>query len=474
MQVLVVIANYGTKNDPYLAKVLEGYRAMAHSVKLIVLCSQPKDLGPDVEVVVQPPTAHPWTFPFPHKQMFADRLEEFDLFIYSEDDMPVTQRNLDAFLAVTRVLPADEIAGFIRSETDTNGEAYCPEAHGEFHWDPASVRVREHYTFASFTNDHAAAYVLTRDQLKRAIASGGFLVPPHEGRYDLLVSAATDPYTQCGMKKVVCISHIDDFVLPHLPNKYIGKLGLKMSEMKLHIAALMEIARGARPAAALIPGETKLPLAMWSKDFYEPASGELLSAVPRSAMRILSVGCGWGALEEALQAHGARVTAVPLNSVIAASAESRGVETVCGNLQSAREALQGRTFDCLIVANLAHLAADPSHMLSSFRELVRAGGHVIVSAPNFASLPVRARRLQRRAGYSSLGNYEKTGVHATTRGDVAAWFRSAGIRSGKTAWLRKKLAAGPRKPLGTRLSDVAFAFARPLFARDFIAMGRVA
>ncbi len=41
-------------------------------------------------------------------------------------------------------------------------------------------------TYAQFTNAHSACYILTRDQLRRAIASGGFMTEPYAGEYDML------------------------------------------------------------------------------------------------------------------------------------------------------------------------------------------------------------------------------------------------------------------------------------------------
>src|SRR5207237_3641712 len=140
--------------------------------------------------------------PFAHNQLFAERIDDYDLFIYSEDDILITTRNLEAFRAASRTLPDDVIAGFVRFETGNDGALYFDPLCSHFHWDPASVRSVGDYTFAFYTNEHSASYVLTHEQLKRAIRSGGFLLAPYEGRYDMLCTAATDPYTRCGFRKM--------------------------------------------------------------------------------------------------------------------------------------------------------------------------------------------------------------------------------------------------------------------------------
>ena len=161
-----------------------------------------------------------------HKKVFADRADQYDLFIYSEDDILVTEDNLRAFLDACSVLEDNEIAGFFRVEKGSGGNVNYPDVHANFHWVPNSVRSRGKYTFAAFTNEHAACYVLTQNQLRKALNSGGFLVGPHEWKYDLLCTAATDPYTQCGFQKLIPISHFDDFTVEHLSNKYVGKVGI--------------------------------------------------------------------------------------------------------------------------------------------------------------------------------------------------------------------------------------------------------
>ena len=165
-------------------------------------------------------------------------LERYDLFVYSEDDILITEKNLRAFLEVSAALREDELAGFLRIEYGSNGAVNYPDIHGNFHWDPASIGSRGRYTVAKFTNEHAACYVLTRNQLKKAIKSGGFLVDPHEWKYDLLCTAATDPYTQCGFTKLIPISHLDDFTVHHLSNKYVGKMGVDETQLRAQVRSM--------------------------------------------------------------------------------------------------------------------------------------------------------------------------------------------------------------------------------------------
>jgi SAM-dependent methyltransferase len=427
MKILVAIANYGTKSNQYLCRLVEEYRAMPFAVDIVVLSNIPKQVAPDIEVIVGLPSRDPWSLPFGHKAVFAARSKDYDLFIYSEDDVLVTERNIRAFLHACTVLSENELAGFIRFEQSPDGGRSFPDVHGHFHWDPSSVRSRGECTFAFFTNEHAGLYMLTREQLKRAIDSGGFLVEPHQGKYDLLCAAATDPYTQCGSRKLVCISQIDDFLVHHVPDKYAGKLGASQSIFHRQIEALMRMWKNGSTAPGLFQTETKLPGWHYSKNYYEEVKTEVNSLIPNAARSVLSLGCGWGAAEASLVKRGARVVALPLDSVISVDAESMGVELVKGTFGAARQALEGQHFDCLFISNVLHLVANPVELLSSFAHVLTDTSRIVAVVPTVSHLSRISRRIRRGEHLPNLGNYEMSGVHSTSHRVVRKWFRDAGF-----------------------------------------------
>ncbi len=194
---LVAIASFGTANDRYLQRLIHEYRAMPFDIDFVVLSNLDKSVGAGVEVIVGLPTRNPWSLRSRTRGYLSIALHLFRR--RHPDDGTVRH-----FLEVTSVLNDDEIAGFLRFEEGRDGSLSYPDVHGHFHWAPASLRTRGKYTLAHFTNEHSACCVLTQDQLKRAIDSGGFLMPPHEWKYDLLCTAATDTYAQCGFTKLLC------------------------------------------------------------------------------------------------------------------------------------------------------------------------------------------------------------------------------------------------------------------------------
>ena len=285
------------------------------------------------------------------------------------------------------------------------------------------------YTFAYFTNEHSACYILTQDQLRRAIASGGFLLPPHQGRYDLLCTAATDPYTQCGFRKLICISRIEDFLLHHLPNQYLGRMGLPYDQMRAQAKALFRCLEDRKASAELLPSPVGLNTCRWNKRYYGRAGQNVLAAVPDNAQSILSVGCGDGVTEASLIARGARVVGIPLDAVMAELATAKGMELTAPDLEKAAESLRGQRFDCILLADVLPHVPEPPAFLAMVVELLAEGGRLVITAPNFGYLKYRLSDPDGRRMWRSPDPFERFHLHRTTRRMLARWLRAVGLRA---------------------------------------------
>ena len=440
LSVLVALASYGTSNDRYLERLIREYQSMAFDIDIIILSNIDKKPAPGVECRVGLPSKDPWSLPFAHKSLFAERADRYDLFIYSEDDILLTERQLRAFLEVTEALQDDEIAGFVRMEKNADGAISYPDMHDEFHWDAGSLRTRRNYVLASFTNEHAGCYVLTQSQLRKAIKSGGFLVAPYQWKHDLLCTAATDPYIQCGFTKLIPISHFDDFTVHHLSDKYAGKFGVDEAEMRSQVGTMLKLAGDVAAPVPLLDRETKLWRRMFSKEYYERINPDVLSAIPPEARTVLSVGCGSGVLECALAEQGLRVVAVPLDPVICGGAASKGVEMVHGDFRAAAEKLRNQTFDCILFLNMLHLIPDPVEVLSLFRGAMHEKSVMIIQSPNMRSVPEMWRRVRYSHRYRGLGRFDQSGVHITGVRKVGDWCRRAGLTVDRNIGLLHKRA----------------------------------
>jgi 2-polyprenyl-3-methyl-5-hydroxy-6-metoxy-1,4-benzoquinol methylase len=435
-KLLVVIASFGSKQDKYMEVLVREYRKMSFSVDVVVVSNVDKAVPDGAELVVGMPTKDPWSLPFAHKKVMADRANDYDLFIYSENDTPISERNIEAFLRVSKELPANEIPGFLRYEDGPTGLRNYINLHGHYHWDSTSPVQRGPYTFAFLTNEHSACYLLTREQLRRSIDSGGFLVPPHHEKYDLACTASTDPYTSCGFRKLICISNLEDFLVHHLPDKYTGpEFKLSDQSFQQQLEVLMAIGANGKRPAILVQGETKLPAAMYSKDYDEPVRPEVVSEIPGSVRSILSLGSGTGKTERWLAEKGLKVTAAPLDRVIGACVEGNGIEVVYGDFAAVRKQLDGRKFDCLYLSNILHLVPDPQKILSQFADLLSPGGYILVVSPNVVNVRNQFNKLKGTNGYGALGTFEESGVQKVSKSTLKQWFRGAGLRLETMKWI---------------------------------------
>ncbi len=423
IRVLVAIANYGFKNIEYLKRLIQEYQAMPCNTHITVLSNVPKELGPNVEVAVGLPTKDPWSLPFGHKKIFSERIEDYDLFIYSEDDVLVTWKNIETFLHLTKMLPKNDICGFLRYELDLNDKKFYPDFVGPYHWLPKSVKKIEQFTFAEFSNAHSACYVLTREQLRTALSSGGYLVEPHQGRYDLLCSAATDPYIQCGFNKMICISHISDLLVHHLPNKYVGKLGINENDFDKQITFMLSSDYACNVGQELFITTKNINTIIWDKAYFDGPDKDLISLVSQDAKRILTVGCGNAVTEGILIRNGYKVTSIPLDPIVGALAASKGVAVMEANFDQAFQALYGTSFDCIVFSDVLQHLKDPVDILSKTIRLLADDGELLISIPNFKYI----KFLKDHYPIFKKWTYSKHLLQTVDKKDLTEWFKLTGF-----------------------------------------------
>ena len=464
-KLLVAIASYGRGGDKYLARLIEEYQAMPFDVRIVVVSNIEKALPRGAELKVGLPTRDPWSLPFAHKKILAGGVDDYDLFIYSEDDTLVTTNNIEAFLEVSEVLPQNEIPGFLRYEVSPKGVRNYISLHGHYHWDPTSVCQRSPYTFAFHTNEHSACYLLTRQQLQHAIDSQRYLVSPYQAKYDLACTASTDPYTACGFRKLICISRLDDFLVHHLPDKYTGsEFSASEQAFDKQVEVLMRIGEGTTKPTTLLRTETALPAAMYSKQYDEPARQEILADIPPSVHSVVSLGSGWGKSEKLLQEMGKQVTAVPLDPVIGACLEGTQVEVINGDISTALTKLAGRKFDCLFISNILHLLSHPENVLKQYADVVEPGGYVVLITCNVATLKNTLYGFLQRPGYRELRDFDKGGVQFVSLASVKNWFAAAGLNLEKIDW--------KATPKFAAIVQHAQRLSGPLFGSEIIAIGK--
>lgn len=163
---------------------------------------------------------------------------------------------------------------------------------------------------------------------------------------------------------------------------------------------------------------------------YETERTDVQAFVPRSAKRILDLGCSSGALGAALKARqGAEVIGVEVSSVYAAEAASRLDEVICADVA---EALDGPTelgkFDCVIAADVLEHLVDPWNALRRAVALLHPGGVAVVSLPN-VRYALTFWTLLRRGTWprDPEGLFDATHLRWFTLADARALLEGAGL-----------------------------------------------
>jgi len=426
--ILVAVASYGSGQEHFLKRVIAEYQRLDTPCRIVVLSNVDKPVQ-GAEVIVGLPSRDSYSLPFAHRKVFRENVNNYDLFIYTEDDTLLTARNIRAFLEIQQYLEDDEILGFVRSETDPSGACYIVSANCHFRWLPDTVITRGPHRFAQFSNQHSGCYIASRKQLANAIASGGFTLTPRTGRYGMLETAASDIYTQCGLTRVVCLTQIEDFIVPHLANKYHGRMGVPQRDFDAQVKCALRLADSKESVGSLFDPETRVPGFRWSKHLYWGPDKELLGLVPFAARRILSIGAASGADEIELLQRGHEVSAVPVDPIFGDGLERRGVRVYPLPLEQAVRALGPVKFEVVLVTDVLHLLADPLAWLRTMAEMLVPDGKIVGSVSNTTSLLWAFKDWRRGQRRWVRPNFDKNGVQPMSERRLAGLCRASGLES---------------------------------------------
>jgi SAM-dependent methyltransferase len=158
----------------------------------------------------------------------------------------------------------------------------------------------------------------------------------------------------------------------------------------------------------------------------------VLDAVPRSARRVLDVGCATGYLAAELAARGAEVIGVEFDPAAAAQARAVCAEVVVGDLEAAgtRAAVQQATaggVDVVVCADVLEHLRDPWSALAWLRTLLSEGGVAVISVPNIGHWTARRALLRGRFPYADFGLFDRTHLRFFTRDSARELAHRAGF-----------------------------------------------
>ena len=229
MKILAVTANYKTKNIGYLEQVIAEVKTWKHEVDIVISTDIPTGVQGVQEVLV---TCPPREILSKTWDTILENKGKYDLYVYFENDHLITSNNLENWIKCRETVRLPYIVGFLEYETSPSGNWYQAQ-HVNYDFDEKSLVKIGDYSMCSHTNLHQGCFILDNELLDYVISHphpnrwtgenhATFDGPNIEQHYGPLERVNTDIFRTPGLIRVIPISHLNNFLVHHLPNIHVG------------------------------------------------------------------------------------------------------------------------------------------------------------------------------------------------------------------------------------------------------------
>jgi hypothetical protein len=230
-KVLVGYPNFGDYNTPYMLRCMEELITFEMDVTVVLFTTIFIDVsffkGKLNVIQKKYDDSIGINLQFEHRKFFKDNVNNYDLFLYSDNDHLYTRETIETFMEITEKLDDDHVCGMFQFEIDDryNNEEWCVvgQRHGKyFTMKDKVINGEKYWTPANF---HQAGYLFTKKHLRRLIESGKYNTNRHSigmGATDM-VAATSSVYCTGVLKKVLPHDKklFRKLLVHHLPNKYV-------------------------------------------------------------------------------------------------------------------------------------------------------------------------------------------------------------------------------------------------------------
>ncbi|HQE83660.1 MAG TPA: glycosyltransferase [Candidatus Hydrogenedentes bacterium] len=161
--------------------------------------------------------------------------------------------------------------------------------------------------------------------------------------------------------------------------------------------------------------------------YYCSPRAELAVHVPRSAKRILDIGCGAGAFGRSLKERGAgEVIGIEIEERACAIAREALDGVLCGDIERMELPFEPEHFDCVTFGDVLEHLADPAKVLRRIAPFLAPGGLAIASIPNARFCQVVQMLAEGRWKYEDAGILDRTHLRFFTAVEMQHLFQEAG------------------------------------------------
>jgi 2-polyprenyl-3-methyl-5-hydroxy-6-metoxy-1,4-benzoquinol methylase/GT2 family glycosyltransferase len=150
---------------------------------------------------------------------------------------------------------------------------------------------------------------------------------------------------------------------------------------------------------------------------------EMLGSMPRR--RILDLGCSGGLFAAHARAAGHQVTGI--DRVEIPGVRGRTDQFIKASLEDGIPAAAGGDFDVVVAADVIEHLPQPGAVLREACRVLRPGGQVLLSVPNFAHWYPRMRVAAGQFGYDRRGILDETHLRFFTRATLRRLVRASGF-----------------------------------------------
>jgi 2-polyprenyl-3-methyl-5-hydroxy-6-metoxy-1,4-benzoquinol methylase len=144
-----------------------------------------------------------------------------------------------------------------------------------------------------------------------------------------------------------------------------------------------------------------------------------------SRLRVLDLGCSAGLLAEKMRAAGHVV--VGIDSLALPGVQDRTDEFYVADLEHGLPAEVGTGYDVVVAGDVIEHLARPALLLAEVRRVLKPGGQLLLSVPNFGHWYPRLRVLFGVFGYDRRGILDNTHLRFFTRATLRRQVRASGF-----------------------------------------------
>lgn len=234
---MLCIAHYGMANRQHIIKCLNEYdKFEKYDIDCHLDLTDPIDLPEFKRIKIY---THFYkkdigmSLTMEHRKKMASKLNDYDIFLYAEDDIFITEKNIDSWIDIQNTLPKGFVCGFLRYE-QKEGDSYKflfdthPTHSSHRYGRETNTIFKEGFIingekYLELYNIHQGCYILTREMLTTVIDSGKYL--EDENHYvGILEGAASNVFYKCGLIRILPAKKIENLLVHHSCNKYVKKL----------------------------------------------------------------------------------------------------------------------------------------------------------------------------------------------------------------------------------------------------------